>query len=402
MSTRLLHTSDWHLGKKLFKKSRIPEQEKFLDWLADYIILQDIQILLIAGDIFDVPNPPNEAVKLYYQFLNTVSEKSKAHIVIIPGNHDSSSFLSAPLELLKKHRIHVVSGIKDYKSNNHLEFQINDENFCIKALPYFRTYELYNEIESTKSEEIDKQDIENYIKEFFSYWPKTNANTKKIVMAHHAFGSPMASGSEQVLMLSGLESIPLTWLGDDFDYMALGHIHKPQVIDSIKNIHYCGSPIPLRFSEKHNKHINVLEFNNDKLNIEKVSIPIFRTILQIKSKKESIYEDIDKLLKTEFNVSPFVELIVKLDTPDNQFNDEVFNYITEKGAILLSFIPEYQSSEEHEDQTTNLIHNHNIKDLFEFYYSQKYPTSEKIPEKLLENFIKSIEELNDEDRLSES
>ncbi len=401
MSIRLLHTSDWHLGKKLFKKSRLPEQEKFLDWLARCIIDQKIDILLIAGDIFDVPTPPNEASRLYYNFLNTITKKSNTHVVIIPGNHDSADYLSAPIQLLKKHRIHIVCGLKDYKTNNHIILDINDEKVCIKALPYFRTYELYNEIEAIKDGEIEKEDIENYIREFFSYWPELDGKTSKIVMAHHAFGSPMASGSEQVLMLSGLESIPLTWLGEDFDYIALGHIHKPQVISNEKQIHYCGSPIPLRFSEKHNKHVNKLISKSGKINLEKIPIPIFKKIVQIKTSKEKVYQDIDSALSEDFENSPFVELILKLETPDNLFNDEVFNYVTKKGAVLLSFIPEYTSHDK-EDETINVIHKHDIKDLFKYYYKQKYPLSEEVPEKLMSNFIQSIEELNDEDRLSQS
>lgn len=398
MSVRALHTSDWHLGKKLFKQSRLPEQERFLNWLVDYIVHHHLELLLICGDIFDVPNPPNDAVQLYFSFLNKLTELSDCHVIIIPGNHDSSSFISAPTEILKKHNIHIIAGIKDYQENNIISLNINDQSISIKGLPYFRTYELYNEIEKSKKS-VEKDDIEKYIKDFFKYWPKESSRTKKIVMGHHAFGSFSATGSEQALMLSGLESIPLNWLGDDFDYMALGHIHKPQVLSNEKNIYYSGSPIPLRFSEKHNKHLNLVTFDPNSVSVEKVEIPVFRDIIQIKSNKEEVYSKIDKSLENlNSDLSPFVEISIQLDEPDNKFNDKVFEYIQDKGAILLSFIPEYSNIEQKEEIDSKILRDHNIQDLFKFYYSQKYPDAQEVPPILMKNFITNLEELNDEDR----
>lgn len=401
MSTKVLHTSDWHLGKKLFKQSRLQEQKLFLNWLTETIIERDISILLISGDIFDVPNPPNEATKLYFSFLNEVSERSKCEVVIIPGNHDSSAFISAPLEILKKHKIHIISGLNNYKEKNIVQIQ-GDSNVEIKALPYFRTYELYNEIEEIY-EKVEPDLIESYLKDFFNYWPCHNTQSYKIIMGHHAFGSFSATGSEQALMLSGLESIPTHWLGDNFDYMALGHIHKPQSIDKNKNVFYSGSPIPLRFSEKHNKKCNLITIEGNKGEVSFIDIPTFRHIIQIKTTKDKIFSDIDKALEGIKNeLEAFIEIIIKLDEPDNKFNDQVFDYINNKSAKLLSFIPEYTKSTEHEDSIgTDIIYNNNISELFQIYYKQKYPESSEVPKQLLKNFVTNLEELNNEDRQSQ-
>ena len=108
MTYKVLHTSDWHLGKKLYRLSRIEEQKLFLNWLSDLIITENIDALFIAGDIFDTPNPPSNALKIYFQFLKNVTDNSHCHIYIIAGNHDSGRFLEAPSGLLEDHRVTVI------------------------------------------------------------------------------------------------------------------------------------------------------------------------------------------------------------------------------------------------------------------------------------------------------
>ena len=403
MSLKVLHTSDWHLGKKLFKKSRIYEQESFLNWLKDTIASEKIDILLICGDIFDTPTPPNDAITLYFDFLNSVSENTQCKIIIIPGNHDSSSFISAPLKLLAKHNIYIISGIDNYQENNHLVFNFNGQKIIIKALPYFRTYELYNAINKTTHENIDKNDIQYFIEDFFKYWPDNNDNDFKLVMAHHAFGNFIASESEQALMLSGLESIPESWLGDDFNYMALGHIHKPQAVKKEKNIYYSGSPIPLRFSEIHNKKVNILNISGNNFELQQKEIPVFRSILQIKGNKDEIEDLIKTKLSTNSSIAkPFIEIIVTMQAPDNSFNDKIFNLTKDLGAELLSFIPYYSQQDQEEDTDEIKIHDLNINELFKLYYLQKFPDAKTVPVSIMNNFIDNLRETIDENHLSTS
>ena len=110
---KLLHTSDWHLGRSLYEHKRYEEFEKFLDWLAEFIQEQRIDVLLVAGDIFDTTIPGNRAQELYYQFLTKVSLTCCRHMVITGGNHDSPSFLNAPKDLLRYFNVHVIGAITD-------------------------------------------------------------------------------------------------------------------------------------------------------------------------------------------------------------------------------------------------------------------------------------------------
>ncbi|NQS72549.1 MAG: exonuclease subunit SbcD, partial [Desulfobulbaceae bacterium] len=105
---KILHTSDWHIGRALYGRKRYEEFKAFLDWLAETIQQNAINTLLVAGDVFDTSTPSNRAQELYYRFLCRVAASTCRHVVIVAGNHDSPSFLNAPKELLKALDVHVV------------------------------------------------------------------------------------------------------------------------------------------------------------------------------------------------------------------------------------------------------------------------------------------------------
>ena len=98
---KILHTSDWHLGRSLYDKKRYEEFYGFLEWLIEFIREEKIDALLVAGDVFDTTTPNNQVQEMYYRFLSEVSRTGCRHVVIIGGNHDSPSFLNAPRQVLK-------------------------------------------------------------------------------------------------------------------------------------------------------------------------------------------------------------------------------------------------------------------------------------------------------------
>ena len=110
---KILHTSDWHIGRTLYDRKRYDEFEKFFIWLLNTLESENIDVLLIAGDIFDTGTPSNKAQELYYKFLCNVNKTKCQHIVIIGGNHDSASFLNAPQSILKSINVHVVGAISN-------------------------------------------------------------------------------------------------------------------------------------------------------------------------------------------------------------------------------------------------------------------------------------------------
>lgn len=104
---KILHTSDWHIGRILYGRKRYEEFEAFLTWLADTIQQNEVDALLVAGDVFDTSAPSNRSQALYYRFLCRVAASTCRHVVVVAGNHDSPSFLNAPKELLRTLDVHV-------------------------------------------------------------------------------------------------------------------------------------------------------------------------------------------------------------------------------------------------------------------------------------------------------
>ena len=108
---KILHTSDWHLGRSLYGRKRYEEFSSFLDWLAQTIEEEKVDALLVAGDVFDNSTPSNRAQELYYRFLCRVAASCCRHVVVIAGNHDSPSFLNVPKELLRALNVYVVGAM---------------------------------------------------------------------------------------------------------------------------------------------------------------------------------------------------------------------------------------------------------------------------------------------------
>ena len=137
---RVLHTSDWHIGRILYSRKRYEEYERFLDWMVGIIAEKSVDVLLISGDIFDTTTPSNRALELYYSFLSATSRTGCRSIIIIGGNHDSATSLDAPKQLLHALNITVIGAARE---------KLAEEVVCIRgaegevelvvcAVPYLR------------------------------------------------------------------------------------------------------------------------------------------------------------------------------------------------------------------------------------------------------------------------
>ncbi len=397
---KILHTSDWHLGKKLYRISRLREQELFLNWLSDYIIQEEIDILLISGDIFDVPTPPNEALKLYFNFLKKLSSSREIPIFIIGGNHDSSHFLEAPAPFLELNNIHVVGNLSELARDNYNSYvhnlKVGDEEVSISLFPYFRTHELFN---LAKNWNINIEDgllpvIEEVLKRLTD-----RSIGKKILMSHHLFGSYEESGSEQGLNLSGIDSIPTAIL-KDFDYVALGHIHKAQTVRRENPIvHYSGSPMAFRFSETTTKEISVVSIKDSSLSYERVAIKEFDKLLRVNCMSEEIEEYRDQVISTWGNrddLEIYLEMKVKTSSPLTSIADKLRGEFKEHGIHLLSFQAIVVGVNEQQEEHI-LEKSLRTEELFDLFYKKKFPESEVIPRELKEDFNNLLESVREVD-----
>jgi exonuclease SbcD len=388
---KILHTSDWHLGKKLFKAERIEEHTQFLEWIYQYLLSEKINLLILAGDIFDVPSPPNSAQKLFYDFIYKIGQLPNFQSIIITGNHDSPSLFEIPKEFFKQHKCHVYTKLdKDLRNLEHyIEFQ--DELIGIKLLPYFRNYELINYLPETSKE--DEHSVENYFKGFFSSWEREPDH--RFLVSHHGFGKYSAAGSEHAIFLSGLDHFPMSWVENAFDYIALGHIHKKQTISKNPLTIYPGSPIPLRFSEGNKKYVSKILIKNKTLTQEDILIPIFKRVVQIKTNLESYESDLKSLIQDKnINEQCYLEVIIKQDKAQAGIADKIRSIIKGHSIELISFIPVLSMT-----QTTQMsfaeLKQLNLTELFTKYYKHKYE-DQTLPDHLLTNFNNLLEEINDE------
>jgi len=290
---KLLHTSDWHLGQKFMGKSREDEHKVFLSWLVKNIISNKIDVLIVAGDIFDTGTPPNYALELYYRFLTQLLGTSCKTIIILGGNHDSVSALQTSSPLLKELNIYVVAS-GDESEDRLIEcFKDGELQAVVCAVPFLRDSVVRKSIagESSKSKEKSLNDgIEEYYKNIHKQALKlVNAKEIPIIATGHltTVGSK-TSDSERELYIGNTLNISSDFLANLFDYVALGHLHHAQKV-SVEHVRYSGSPIPLSFSEaKSQKSVTLLNFTNKSLNIELLPIPLYRSLYRLKGDRKEL------------------------------------------------------------------------------------------------------------------
>lgn len=272
----ILHTSDWHLGRRLYGRMRYEEFEAFLSWLQETISAQKVDVLIVAGDIFDTMTPSNRAQALYYEFLGKVSKLCCEHIVIVAGNHDSPTFLDAPSKVLKFLNVHVVGTACDDLNDEVLVLDAVDgtPHCIIAAVPYLRDRDVRS---SQAGESADSKDA-NVIKGIRAHYDKVasiaKAKQAELAESHQrhipiiATGHLFAAGGKTTdddgvrdLYVGSLGKISADMFDDGFDYVALGHLHVPQRVGGCEHIRYSGSPIAMGFGEaKQQKQILLIQF----------------------------------------------------------------------------------------------------------------------------------------------
>jgi exonuclease SbcD len=151
---KILHTADWHLGHRLHEQSQVEEQTLFLQWIEQYIIDNDIDVLLISGDIFDTGSPSNQSLEMYYSFLVQLKATNCSSVVITGGNHDSAGTLNAPKHLLDALSIKVVGKATEHIEDEVFEIEANGEKVIIGAVPYLRDGDIRRAVAGESFEEL--------------------------------------------------------------------------------------------------------------------------------------------------------------------------------------------------------------------------------------------------------
>ena len=231
---KILHTADWHLGIDLHKMSLLKDQKYFFDQLVTIVEQENVDVILICGDIYDTALASREAIQLFDNMMTTLCQKMKKEVIVIAGNHDSGERLSAMSRLLAPMGLHVYGKIQQIVT----PLIIQDHAFL--PIPYFHMETIRN---------IYQQPI-NSLDEAFSLILKEGlANTtglKTIVMAHTFCANALISESDRFANIGGSDMVSAD-VFQKVDYVALGHLHKMQKLT--EHVYYSGSPLPYSFSE---------------------------------------------------------------------------------------------------------------------------------------------------------
>jgi exonuclease SbcD len=330
---RILHTSDWHIGKKIYGEDRLDEHSRFLDWLLETIIDRDVDVLLVSGDVFDSSMPPARATDLYYRFLFNLYGKTHTHAVIIAGNHDSAVRLAAPGQFLKMARMHVVGGIRDSVKDCVVELDSNGQTAAFAAVPYLNEGDILPHI--PLEAEIERSlRYRKAMKRIYDECLSAMDADIKVFMGHYFIQGATSGDSERLVQIGGIQPVRTDDLPGNVDYIALGHLHSYQQIKGDGcPVMYPGSPLPLSFKEaQHDKKVLLVDLGTDiTCNIEEVTVPVFRELVRIKGSID------DLVAEANFGdwKDKYIEAKVLLEGPAVGVGDNVRQVFAKKGGKVL-------------------------------------------------------------------
>jgi len=312
---KILHTSDWHLGQSFFTKSRKNEHAAFLKWLLQQVEAHQIDAIIVAGDVFDTGTPPSYARELYHAFIGEL-QGMQCTLVVLGGNHDSVSVLNESKALLKYLNSHVIAST--YGDLSEQVITLNDRNgqpsAVLCAVPFIRPRDVLVS-EAGQSGTDKRQALGDAIKQHYgalyneALSLRASMEEKRIKEgSKNSAAIPIiATGHLTALGVSQSESVRDIYIGtlEGFDakgfppadYIALGHIHRPQKVAKTEHIRYSGSPIPLSFDELNTqKQVVLITFESESTTptISTLPVPRFQAMEVIKGDLKAIEAAINK------------------------------------------------------------------------------------------------------------
>lgn len=272
---KFLHTADLHIGKRIFELSMIEDQKYILDRIYEIAVKEKVDALLIAGDVYDRAVPPAEAVSLLDEFLTRFIDAG-IKVIMISGNHDSAERVSFAGRILEKRGLYIAGNYSEPLQTVTLEDEYGPVTFV--CMPF------------VKPAVTGCTNSEQAVAHMLSNLPMTLDGNRRHVLVTHFFvtgeqgETPLLSDSESEVNVGGLDNVG-AGLFRAFDYVALGHIHRPQHIGG-GNIYYAGAPLKYSFSEaNHDKSVNLVTLGAvGEVDVQKISLKPMREMRCIKGK----------------------------------------------------------------------------------------------------------------------
>ena len=305
MIKKFIHTSDWHIGRKLKDFERYDEFRKFFDWLENLIKIENVDALFVSGDIFDNTTPSTQSQEIYYSFLAKISKSNCRHVIIISGNHDSPTFLDAPSEILNLCNIYVIGQACENPDDEIII--LKDENeipeMIVCAVPYLRDRDVRKLNSNDNSENIEQDLISGITEHYSKIFEKAKILHDELKIPVVAMGHLFAKGGStkpddgvrSLYVGTAVEIKSDIFSKQDFlTYTALGHLHSAQKILQ-ENIRYSGSPLAMSFGEaEQKKSVYVIELEDENLiEIKNIPVPVFQKLKRISGNKDEIVSKIN-------------------------------------------------------------------------------------------------------------
>jgi exonuclease SbcD len=378
---RILHTGDWHLGKNLEGQSRMDEQEQFLHDFVKIVEENDVQLIIIAGDIYDSSNPPARAEKMFYDTLKRLSSEGERVTLVIAGNHDNPERLIASGPLARDHGIIMVGTPKTVvqvgqygKSNvinsgeGFIEVEIENEKCVILTVPYPSEKRL-NEV-LYKDMDNEEQMVKSYSERIYSLFDDLKCHYRKdtinLVVSHlFAMGSE-EGGSERSIQLGGSYIVDGKCFPDEAQYIALGHVHKPQIVPGTHGrARYSGSPI--HYNKKEINFIKkcfLIDAKPDKeCDIQEIELNVYKPIEVWKC--ESIE---DALNKCEENKDRDCWVYLEIKT-DRYIREDEIKLMKDLKKDILEIMPKLKSVSEETEEIS--FSEKSFEEIFKEFYKKE-------------------------------
>jgi exonuclease SbcD len=287
---RILHTSDWHIGRRFERESLEDDQRAFLAWLAAAVADEQVDLVLVAGDVYDRSQPAEDAVTLLDEGLDGL-RAAGARVVVIPGNHDSARRLGFGAGRQALGGVHVFAD--DQHPPVPWTVAVGDERVRILAVPFLDPYGVpapRDGADGTARTRTHEHVLADALESGRALLDPDDPSPT-ICIAHAYVSGAEESDSERALAVGGTDRVdPSLFAG--FDYVALGHLHRPQRIGGDDSIAYSGSPLPYSFSEDHAKSVRLLELGSGGLTaVRTLPVPVGRPVVTLTGTLDELVTD---------------------------------------------------------------------------------------------------------------
>lgn len=326
---KFIHTADWHLGKIIYSNYMTEDQRFILNKFINYLHSNSPDLLIISGDLYDRAVPHAEAVSLLNEVLSKIVLEMQIPTLIISGNHDSSERLEFLNGILSGMNLHIEGTLKKEVKKITFEDEYGPVNFYL--LPY---------VEMQRAKELFKTDFENktQVIEYYIDNMKVKDDERNILIAHEYVMGAEESESERPLSIGGSEYVELS-VFNKFDYVALGHLHRPQRVKN-ESINYSGSLLKYSFSEvNHIKGMNIVKMKEKgNVEIDKISFNPIREMKIIKGMFEEIIkknpsdnylqivlEDEEPIFDAIYKLRAKFPNVLSLEFPNQQISENIFS-----------------------------------------------------------------------------